>query len=230
MIAFTCDGCGRSFTVPDSFAGRKAKCKNCGAPVVVPAAADVLAPAMAMAGAGGAEPKTEQPVETGTTPAAPRRIPMRLRRLTADAEQMAAAFADSPHVRVVSARGTPPDLYQLEYRVKGLERGKKLDQPIPRETHLVEIQLTGEYPRQSPQCRMLTPIFHPNIDPSHICVGDHWTAGERLVDLAIRIGELIAYQAYNIKSPLDAEAAMWADLNQKQLPIDGRNLRPAGVD
>ena len=65
---------------------------------------------------------------------------------------------------------------------------------------------------------MLTPVFHPNIDPATICVGDHWTAGERLVDLAVRIGEMIAYQAYNIQSPLDAEAAMWADLNQQASP------------
>jgi ubiquitin-protein ligase len=90
----------------------------------------------------------------------------------------------------------------------------------------VEVQLTRDYPRQSPKCKMLTPIFHPNIEPAVICVGDHWTAGERLVELVIRIGEMIAYQAYNIKSPLDGEAAMWADLNQKKLPIDVRCLRP----
>ena len=98
--------------------------------------------------------------------------------------------------------------------------------PILRSQHLVEVQLTRDYPRQSPKCKMLTPIFHPNIEPAVICVGDHWTAGERLVELVIRIGEMIAYQAYNIKSPLDGEAAMWADLNQKKLPIDVRCLRP----
>ena len=70
------------------------------------------------------------------------------------------------------------------------------------------------------------PRLPPNIDPTTICVGDHWTAGERLVDLTVRIGEMIAYQAYNIQSPLDAEAAMWADLNQQVLPTDPRPLRP----
>jgi len=73
---------------------------------------------------------------------------------------------------------------------------------------------------------MLTPIFHPNFDPTVICVGDHWTAGEKLADLVIRIGEMIAYQAYNIKSPLDGEAAMWADLNQSSFPVDKRSLVP----
>jgi hypothetical protein len=96
---------------------------------------------------------------------------------------------------------------------------------VARDHHLVEIRLTSEYPRVAPQCKILTPIFHPNIDPTTICVGDHWAAGERLVDLTIRIGEMIAYQAYNIQSPLDAEAAMWADLNATGLPVDSRSLR-----
>ncbi len=76
---------------------------------------------------------------------------------------------------------------------------------------------------------MLTPIFHPNIDAAVICVGDHWTAGERLVDLVVRIGEMIAFQAYNIKSPLNGEAAMWADLHAGELPIDSRIIRPPEI-
>ena len=38
---------------------------------------------------------------------------------------------------------------------------------------------------------------------------------------------MLAYQAYNIKSPLDGEAAMWADLHADKLPTDNRNLHPA---
>jgi ubiquitin-protein ligase/DNA-directed RNA polymerase subunit RPC12/RpoP len=228
MIEFTCSGCGRPFTVPDHFAGRQARCKSCGTPVTVPATAVQVAVGAANENADdhSAEESNEQ--ET-TASAPPRRIPMRIRRLTADAEQMTAAFSNFPAIRILSTEGTPPEVYQLEYRVKGLDRGKKRDVPIGREQHRVEIRLTSEYPRQSPQCKMLTPIFHPNIDPSHICVGDHWAAGERLVDLVIRIGELIAYQAYNIKSPLDAEAAMWADLHQADLPTDSQTLRPANL-
>ena len=94
----------------------------------------------------------------------------------------------------------------------------------------MEVNLSLGYPRRPPHCRMLTPIFHPNIDSATICVGDHWTAGERLVDLVVRIGEMIAYQAYNIQSPLDGEAAMWADLNHHRLPTDNRNIRPAEMD
>ena len=42
----------------------------------------------------------------------------------------------------------------------------------------------------------------------------------RLVDLAVRVGQLLDFQSYNIKSPLNAEAAMWTDLHAAELPID----------
>ena len=37
-ITFKCSGCGKEYTVADSLAGRKGKCKVCGAPTVIPAA------------------------------------------------------------------------------------------------------------------------------------------------------------------------------------------------
>ncbi|QOV88811.1 ubiquitin-conjugating enzyme E2 [Humisphaera borealis] len=234
MIHFNCPQCSRAFTVRDQDAGRRAKCRTCGSDVVVPQTdfepapkeGDALAPAAVAPVVAGGSATTAKPTEAAVA-SEPRRIPMRIRRLTADAEQMASAFANSPHIRVISTEGSPPELYRLAYKVNSLDRGKKPNQPVPRQLHEVEIQLTSEYPRISPKCRMLTPIFHPNIDPTTICVGDHWAAGERLVDLAVRIGEMLAFQAYNIKSPLDAEAAMWADLNADKLPTDTSDLRPA---
>ena len=208
MIEFACDSCDHQYIVPDAAAGRKAWCK-CGEVLVVPA------PPM-----GAAIPNVNQLIAA--------KLPMRTRRLVADAKEMSMAFANFPLIRVCSTTGEPPEIYQIEFLVQSLERRKK--KPAPRKQHRVEIQLTSDYPRLSPKCRMLTPIFHPNIDPATICVGDHWAAGERLVDLVIRIGEMLAYQAYNIKSPLDAEAAMWADLNRDQLPLDSRSLRPPELD
>jgi ubiquitin-protein ligase len=155
----------------------------------------------------------------------PAKIPMRVRRLMSDASAMSSAFLDFPLIKVTAGAGDPPETYRIQYSIQSLERGKN-GHPVPREQHEMEIQLTSEYPRISPHCRMLTPIFHPNIDPATICVGDHWTAGEQLPDLVIRIGQMIAYQEYNIRSPLDAEAAMWADLNSQNLPIDSRDLHP----
>ena len=172
----------------------------------------------------GAQPRESTVVAPATT-VSPTRLSPRARRMQADANSMRKAFARFPVIQLLLAQGVPPDLYRVQYNVLGLARGAN-GQPIQRSQHVVDIQLTAEYPRQAPKCKILTPIFHPNFDPTVICVGDHWTAGESLVDLVVRVGEMIAYQAYNIKSPLDGEAAMWTDLNRNRLPIDSRTLMP----
>jgi ubiquitin-protein ligase len=154
------------------------------------------------------------------------RLPVRTRRLMADHRLVKETFAGSSMIRLLETSGDPAEIYTIEFHVKGIESVRG-DQPVIRERHVAEIRLTSDYPRLAPACRMTTPIFHPNIDTSAICVGDHWAAGERLTDVLIRIAQMIAYQAYNIKSPLNGEAAMWADLNPEAFPIDARDFYPA---
>lgn len=214
MISFRCPHCDKAVKAPDKAAGRSGRCNACKQSLTIPYQSTrlvVQVPTLANA-----------PKPVATPPA---KLSPRMRRLFADAAQLQTALKSSPLIQLESAIGEPAELYRIAYRVRGLERGQG-DKPAFRDHHLVEIQLTSEYPRQSPKCKMLTPIFHPNIDPVAICVGDHWTAAERLIDLVIRIGEIIAYQAYNLQSPLDGEAAMWADLHRAHLPVDPRDLRP----
>ncbi|MBU0717993.1 MAG: ubiquitin-conjugating enzyme E2, partial [Planctomycetes bacterium] len=151
---------------------------------------------------------------------------MRLKRLQADYERLSARCAASRHISIRSTKGNPPERYEIEYAVKGL-RVDAQGQIVEAVDHVVEIVLTREYPRQAPQCKMLTPMFHPNIDPAAICIGDHWAASEALSDLVVRVAEMIAYQSYNTKSPLNGEAARWADQHQAMLPIDPVDLWPA---
>jgi endogenous inhibitor of DNA gyrase (YacG/DUF329 family) len=42
--------------------------------------------------------------------------------------------------------------------------------------------------------------------------------------MVARIGEMIAYQSYNTKSPLNGEAARWVEQNHQQLPLDPISL------
>lgn len=212
MISFNCPACGRKFSVPDNFAGRTAKC-GCKHLMIVPLKSD---PAAA--------PVHPPAATVGTAPAP---TSLRQRRLMADEREMQSAFAASPVIRIVSTHGTPPERYEVEFRVASLVAGNEKS-VTPGQTHRAEIVLTSDYPRVGPKCRMLTPVFHPNIDEVSICIGDHWTAGEKLSDLVVRIAEMLAYQAYNIRSPLNAVAAMWADLNGEKLPTDKRDLRSQG--
>jgi ubiquitin-protein ligase len=142
----------------------------------------------------------------------------RLRRLTSDHQRVQSLFTEHPFVRLVRAEGMPPDRYIFAFNIPGLVPAGE-DTGVPGEVHQAEIFLPVDYPRRPPFCRMLTPVFHPNIDPQKICIGDHWSAGQSLAHLIVRIGEMICYQSYNVKSPLNAKAAAWAELNPHQLPL-----------
>lgn len=123
-----------------------------------------------------------------------------------------------PRLKLLQTDGDPPERYHIEYRIHSL---RQIDGEMRSvKSHTVEILLPRNYPRTPPQCRMLTPVFHPNIAPHAICVGDHWSPGESLESLVGRIGEMLAYQSYNVKSPLNGEAARWVAEHEDELPLD----------
>ncbi|HEX4606438.1 MAG TPA: ubiquitin-conjugating enzyme E2 [Candidatus Angelobacter sp.] len=149
----------------------------------------------------------------------------RIRRLKLDHDALFQRFNDWPLVRIAGTAGMPPELYRFQYLIRGLyvaPNGAILE----RNDHLLEVNLSLGYPRRAPQCRMLTPVFHPNFDDSSVCIGDFWAASESLDDLIIRIGRMISYQEYNTKSPLNGLAAKWAAQNSQLLPVDARPIAP----
>src|SRR5262245_8800699 len=152
-------------------------------------------------------------------------LPPRIRRLKLDHEQLQQRFGNWPLIRIVGTAGMPPELYRFQYFLRGLYVGAD-GSILERNDHLLEVNLSLGYPRRAPQCRMLTPVFHPNFDDSSVCIGDFWAASESLDDLIIRIGRMIAYQEYNTKSPLNGLAAKWAAQNASLLPVDSRPIAP----
>lgn len=149
----------------------------------------------------------------------------RIRRLKLDYESLQQRFRDWPVVRMVGTAGMPPELYRFQYSLRGLYVAPD-GSILERNEHLLEVNLTLGYPRRAPQCRMLTPVFHPNFDDSSVCIGDFWAAAESLDDLIIRIGRMIAYQEYNTKSPLNGLAAKWAAQKAHLLPVDPQPVAP----
>ncbi|MCH2139339.1 MAG: hypothetical protein MK074_09870, partial [Phycisphaerales bacterium] len=77
-----------------------------------------------------------------------------------------------------------------------------------------------------PVSTIQTPIWHPNFSKTTICIGDHWSPAEQLAHLIGRIGAMISYQDYNVKSPLNGEAARWAEKNINRFPVDSRSMLP----
>ena len=153
----------------------------------------------------------------------------RLRRLYADYQQVRDEFAGHPFIDVEPMRGNPPEVYRVHYHVKGLELDQATNRPRVRTEHVVTIYLHSEYPREKPKCVLETPIFHPNFG-AYICIDDYWAAGETVADVIIQIGEMIQYQSYNPKSPLNAVAARWAVQNEGLFPIGTANLYQPDLD
>jgi ubiquitin-protein ligase len=149
----------------------------------------------------------------------------RIRRLKLDQDSLLKRFNGWPLIRIVGTAGMPPELYRFQYFIRGLYVAPD-GAILERNDHLLEVNLSLGYPRRAPQCRMLTPVFHPNFDDSSVCIGDFWAASESLDDLIIRIGRMISYQEYNTKSPLNGLAAKWAAQNSKLLPVDARPIAP----
>jgi ubiquitin-protein ligase len=147
----------------------------------------------------------------------------RLRRLNADYEKVIGVFSNHPYIRLAHTEGNPPDKYVFEFHVNSLVPGAD-DSVLVGHAHRAEVFLQIDYPRRPPFCRMTTPVFHPNIDPQKICIGDHWSAGQSLAQLIVRIAEMLCYQSYNIKSPLNAKAAAWAEQNVSALPLQKIDL------
>lgn len=147
----------------------------------------------------------------------------RIRRLHADYAKIMAAFESHPYIRVAATEGHPAEKYTFEFTINGLVPSG--DSGFAESgVHQAEVFLPMDYPRRPPFCRMITPVFHPNIDPQKICIGDHWSAGESLPHLIVRIAEMICFQSYNVKSPLNARAAAWAEQHMDELPLACHDL------
>lgn len=147
---------------------------------------------------------------------------VRLRRLQSDYEAIKRLVREHPLIEIDGVAGNPPERYQFTLRVRSLrERNGEVSY---HHEHRLEVTLPHGYPRDAPVCRMLTPVFHPNIAPHAVCIGDDWSAAESLDLMVQRVGEMLAFQSYNTQSPLNGAAAQWVDENLARLPVDRAEL------
>lgn len=163
----------------------------------------------------------------------------RSRRLLSDFKKIEEEFRDHKYINVFGINDVfPPEKYIISYSgIKGIALSplSNAENRIVQEIfdHKVEIDLHINYPRYKPLSYIKTNIFHPNFRsayPNEICIGDFWAPGEDLSDIIYKIGEMIQYKVYNIKSPLNGIAAKWARNNIHLFPLDDTELRiPQGI-
>jgi hypothetical protein len=162
----------------------------------------------------------------------------RIRRLRTDLKALEKLRDESSILdfETPGANRTPPESYVVRFRGRGLWRADRSTDVLIREQHEVHIQLGASYPRMMPELAWKTPIFHPNISGSGIvCLGGygtHWVPSLNLDELCGMLWDMIRYENYDVESPYNREAALWAKMqNDVHLPVDERPLRDriAGV-
>ena len=150
------------------------------------------------------------------------------RRLAADSQALIRLQNESS---IVSFRqiGSSHEVYDVYFRGIGLWQ---LDdgQVIPRDEHHVRIELGSAYPRLIPALSWRSPIFHPNISTNGVvCLGGYstfWVPSLKLDELCIMLWDMIRYKNFDILSPYNREAAIWArDQSTLSFPLDQRGLR-----
>lgn len=154
-----------------------------------------------------------------------------LRRLRSDLAAME-RLRDESTILHFRSFGKPAQRYLIEFRGRSLARDR--GKVAHRDHHEVEIKLGASYPRTMPEIRWLTPMYHPNISEiGLVCLGGygtHWVPSLHLDDLCVMLWDMARYHNYDIRSPYNREAALWA-ANQSSFPFptDARSLRDRRV-
>lgn len=146
----------------------------------------------------------------------------------ADFEAIRAELAGHPHIRVEPIGAMPPERYRITYTLKSLRLDG--DQPFVADEHVVDLQLPLGYPREQPIAVPRSEVFHPNVDKTKYCIADYWSAGQPLTDILLKMGEMLQFRVYNVKSPLNAVAARWVDEHESILPIGDVELGTADFE
>jgi ubiquitin-protein ligase len=153
----------------------------------------------------------------------------RIRRLRSDYESLKRLKSESSIVDF-KCFGNPPERYVISFYGKGLMRPAPGSPIHVQQIHEVEILLGVEYPRMMPELRWRTPVFHPNIaETGMVCLGGYgtnWVPSLNLDELCEMLWDMIRYANYDVKSPYNREAALWAQTQTVfHFPLDPRTLR-----
>jgi hypothetical protein len=153
----------------------------------------------------------------------------RTRRLRSDQRCLTQLKSESTIFDFIAV-GDPAEQYVLRFRGRGVYRSDGANEVLLRSEHEVLLRLGAGYPRGLPSLTWRTPIFHPNIASSGVvCLGaygQHWAPSVTLEELVSMLWDMIRYVNFDVDSPYNREAAIWAKtVEPRRFPLDPRPLR-----
>jgi hypothetical protein len=153
----------------------------------------------------------------------------RIRRLRNDHRALEQLRGESS-ILDFDAVGEPAEKYIIRFYGQGLWRPEAPGHVALRALHEVRIKLGASYPRMMPELTWMSPIFHPNISASGVvCLGGygtHWVPSLSLDELCGMLWDMIRYRNFDVESPYNREAALWAKTQTRfRFPLDDRPIR-----
>ena len=166
-----------------------------------------------------------------------RRLSPRERRLQSDFQAMSELQAASS-ILEFHCPSPAQDHYIVTFQGNGLALSSQNNgQPVVqvRQTHQVEFHLRANYPRQMPELKWITPIYHPNIsEGGFVCLGGYgtfWVPSLNLDDMCVMLWDMVRFHNFDVASPYNRQAAEWAKTqDQFQFPLDHRPLKDRTSD
>ena len=128
-----------------------------------------------------------------------------------------------PKISILKTEGQPPDNYEIVYNLRGYIKDGANSITIG-ESHRIRLSLPFGYPHFAPIAKPLTPVFHPDFDPTAIHIAARWQQKPSLAELVLHIGEMIGGNIYSLEDPFNQEAADWYKIHKHQLPLDSLNI------
>ncbi len=128
-------------------------------------------------------------------------------------------FADNRYITVEPLEGEPPDKYEITYHIKGLHQNKKKE-VIESSHHSIVISIPFGFPHFPPNCKPISPIYHPDFDQAAICIGDFWKKESTLSELIFHIGRMIYGKVFSVVNAFNEEAVIWYKQHHDSLPFE----------
>ena len=142
-------------------------------------------------------------------------------RLQHERRQLERNFAYHPHIHVVSTPDDPPADYEIDFQVRTL-RISEAGELEYADSVKMRLWLPPSFPYAPPALLPLSPLFHPNISTEGVHLSMPWQASDSLTDYLQKVGELLAWRAYDPESVVNPEAMEWLEANAAVLPLDAQ--------
>lgn len=144
-----------------------------------------------------------------------------LARLEFERRRLQRSFAFHPHIKVTPLDGDPPAEYEVEFRTRTLCVGDESGELEFIEPVRLRVWLPPGFPHSAPRVRPLRGLFHPNLSWEGVHLSDGgWQPGDTVAEFLRKVGELLAWRAYDPESVVNDMALQWLEANAASLPLD----------